>query len=262
MGLLEFLEKLFDFVDFRQNLGNGATSAGGGVGPELLQSFGQLLSSHYGLAYHGVGRLIPSNTELSNPHPALRADLSRRERYVHQELREACMPRRKRRPDQYEEGYERYGMYSDDWRHLDDYWRNLYGAEYPDDRESNRHYEQAFDMRRRPGGWARWMAGANPYNPFDAPGQYSGVGPKNYKRSDERILEDVNEQLTRHHLIDASDIEASVNDGEVTLRGSVAFRQTKRLAEDIAANITGVTDVRNELRVQQRTPRRSDDRAA
>jgi len=50
VGLLEFLEKLFDFVDFRQNLGNGAASAGGGVGPELLQSLGQLLFSHYGLS--------------------------------------------------------------------------------------------------------------------------------------------------------------------------------------------------------------------
>jgi hypothetical protein len=84
------------------------------------------------------------------------------------------------------------------------------------------------------------MTGPNPYNPFDAPGQYSGIGPKNYKRSDDRIFEDVNEQLTRHHLIDASDIEVSVQDGEVTLRGSVDFRQTKRLAEDIAENVSGV----------------------
>jgi hypothetical protein len=43
---LEVFEKLFDFVNFRQNLGNGAASAGGGVGPELLQSFGQLVFSH------------------------------------------------------------------------------------------------------------------------------------------------------------------------------------------------------------------------
>ena len=42
----EVFEKLFDFVNFRQNLGNGAASTGGGVGPELLQSFGQLVFSH------------------------------------------------------------------------------------------------------------------------------------------------------------------------------------------------------------------------
>ena len=106
------------------------------------------------------------------------------------------------------------------------------------------------------------MTGPNPYNPFDAPGQYSGIGPKNYKRSDDRILEDVNEQLMRHHLIDASDIEVSVQDGEVTLRGSVDFRQTKRLAEDIVENVSGVKDVRNELRVQQTSQPRRDDRAA
>jgi hypothetical protein len=153
-------------------------------------------------------------------------------------------------------------MQSEDWSHYDDYWRSLYGDDYPHDRESYRDYARSFNLRRRPGGWAGWMTGPNPYNPFDAPGQYSGIGPKNYKRSDDRILEDVNEQLTRHHLVDASDIEVSVQDGEVTLRGSVDFRQTKRLVEDIAENVSGVKDVRNELRVQQTSPPRRDDRAA
>src|SRR5262245_41268309 len=75
--VFEGFEEFFDFVNFRQNLGNGAASAGGGVGPELLQSFGQLLFSHCG------PRVARGWT---NPHPALRADLSRRERYVHQNL--------------------------------------------------------------------------------------------------------------------------------------------------------------------------------
>ena len=69
------------------------------------------------------------------------------------------MPRRKRRPDQYEGGYDRYGMESDDWRHFDDYWRSMYGDEYPHDRESYRDYEHSFrGVPRRPGGWTRWMA--------------------------------------------------------------------------------------------------------
>jgi hypothetical protein len=50
----------------------------------------------------------------------------------------------------YEEGYERYGMVSDDWRHLNAYWKSMYGADYPYDRESYRNYERAFEMPRRP----------------------------------------------------------------------------------------------------------------
>jgi hypothetical protein len=50
----------------------------------------------------------------------------------------------------YEEGYQRYGMISDDWRHLNDYWRRLYGADYPYDRESYRNYERAFETHRGP----------------------------------------------------------------------------------------------------------------
>ena len=52
--------------------------------------------------------------------------------------------------DMYEEPYERYGMISEDWRHLNDYWRRLYGADYPYDRESYRDYERAFNTPRWP----------------------------------------------------------------------------------------------------------------
>jgi hypothetical protein len=32
-------------------------------------------------------------------------------------------------------------MESEDWRHFDDYWRSMYGDDYPHDRESYRDYE-------------------------------------------------------------------------------------------------------------------------
>ncbi|HXG66297.1 MAG TPA: BON domain-containing protein [Blastocatellia bacterium] len=82
-------------------------------------------------------------------------------------------------------------------------------------------------------------------------GPYSGRGPRGYQRSDERIREDVNERLTRHGDIDATDIEVAVNNGEVTLSGTVDDRRTRRLAEDVAENVTGVTNVINRLRVGQ-----------
>src|SRR5262249_36698897 len=84
-------------------------------------------------------------------------------------------------------------------------------------------------------------------------GPYAGRGPKNYKRSDSRIEEDINDRLTVHSMIDATDIEVSVKDGEVTLRGVVDTRSSKRLAEDIADWVLGVREVHNQLRVRQKT---------
>lgn len=81
-------------------------------------------------------------------------------------------------------------------------------------------------------------------------GPFSGVGPKGYQRSDERIFEEVCERLTRHGQIDAREMQVSVENGEVTLRGFVRDRQTKRLAEMVSEKVRGVTDVHNTLRVQ------------
>lgn len=81
-------------------------------------------------------------------------------------------------------------------------------------------------------------------------GQFSGRGPKGYRRSDERIKEEVCEALTSDHDVDASEIEVSVSEGLVTLKGTVEDRQTKRMAEECAERVSGVIDVQNELRVQ------------
>lgn len=77
---------------------------------------------------------------------------------------------------------------------------------------------------------------------------HRGRGPKAYVRSDERIREDVNERLTEDVWVDASEIEVSVAEGEVTLSGTVDSRRTKRRAEDCADSVTGVKHVQNNLR--------------
>lgn len=78
-----------------------------------------------------------------------------------------------------------------------------------------------------------------------------GRGPKGYRRSDERIREDVNDRLGDDYYIDASDIEVMVSNTEVTLTGTVPSRNDKRRAEDIAESVSGVTNVENRLRVKQ-----------
>ena len=80
-------------------------------------------------------------------------------------------------------------------------------------------------------------------------GSFRGRGPKNYRRSDERIRDDINDRLTDNDWIDASDIEVLVAGSEVTLSGKVDSRYAKRIAEDIAESVSGVSNVQNNLRV-------------
>jgi hypothetical protein len=59
----------------------------------------------------------------------------------------------------------------------------------------------------------------------------------------------VNERLTADPRIDASDIDVRVQNGEVTLSGTVCDRRTRRMAEEIVEDLPGVRDVRMELKV-------------
>ena len=80
--------------------------------------------------------------------------------------------------------------------------------------------------------------------------QQWGRGPKGYQRSDNRILEDVCDRLM-YSEVDAGEIEVRVENGEVTLSGSVRDRSDKRRAEDIAEEVSGVRDVHNNIRVHR-----------
>jgi BON domain-containing protein len=79
--------------------------------------------------------------------------------------------------------------------------------------------------------------------------RHRGRGPKNYRRSDERIWEEVNERLTADDDVDATEIDVNVENGVVTLSGFVHSRYEKRRAEDVAERVGGVDDVMNALRV-------------
>jgi osmotically-inducible protein OsmY len=82
-------------------------------------------------------------------------------------------------------------------------------------------------------------------------GGYRGRGPKGYRRSDERIREDINDRLSDNDYLDAYDIEVVVSNGEVVLSGVVRDRYSKRIAEDVTEQVSGVTNVENRLRLKQ-----------
>ena len=103
------------------------------------------------------------------------------------------------------------------------------------------------DDYARDGGWSGGGAARDHVRE-----SHRGRGPKNWRRSDERILETVNERLTDHDGVDATDIEVTVQDGEVTLNGMVTSRHEKRTAEDVAWSCGGVRDVHNRLTLGDR----------
>ena len=90
------------------------------------------------------------------------------------------------------------------------------------------------------------------YGSGQSRGRYRGIGPRNYTRSDDRIIEDLNERLTDDPDIDASNITVSVSNGTATLEGEVEERWMKHRAEDIADSCSGVRDVINNIRVVRR----------
>jgi hypothetical protein len=88
-------------------------------------------------------------------------------------------------------------------------------------------------------------------------GRHEGVGPQGWRRSDDSIREDVCEALTHHPSLDATEIEVTVKDSEVTLEGTVRDRPSKHLAETLCERCRGVEDVHNHL-----TVRKNDDDVA
>jgi hypothetical protein len=138
------------------------------------------------------------------------------------------------------------------------YWGQGAGGGQGIDSSGSRRQEQSRDWSGQSGrqGYGHGPSWQGSDRGFSAAGgwmagPHSGRGPQGYQRSDARIEEDVCEHLTYHGMLDATGIQVQVDNGEVTLSGSVESRQAKRLAEDILDGISGVRDIHNQLRVQQ-----------
>lgn len=148
-------------------------------------------------------------------------------------------PQEDRGTGRYTSDFPRYGSSTNDLGYDADFYdRNYYGNKADD--YSVRDYRSSGSQQM--GDYRNYGSGST---------NYSGRGPKGWKRSDDRIREDVCERLERDAHIDASEIDVTVNEGVVSLSGHVETRRAKRHAEDIIENLAGVRDVNNSLTVDQ-----------
>ena len=138
-----------------------------------------------------------------------------------------------------------HGEWHEPSREYSDY-RNTWGAR---SRGGNRN-EPGF-LERASETVASWFNDDDGYRSRSR--GYRGHGPANYNRSDERVLEDACDALTEDWGVDARNIQVTVSNGDVTLDGTVPSREQKRRAEDCVDDLSGVKNVQNNLRVQERS---------
>lgn len=145
----------------------------------------------------------------------------------------------------------RYGEGEGRWEARSDFGRGEYGrGEYGGEVGRGHEYYGRSD----------WGRGGEERGPMERLGErmregwrkMTGRGPKGYKRSDERIREDVSERIARSN-VNADEVEVKVEHAEVTLTGFVESRWDKRTIEDIAEDVFGVDEVHNHLRLRRET---------
>ncbi|MCO4863367.1 BON domain-containing protein [Cupriavidus sp. WGlv3] len=132
-------------------------------------------------------------------------------------------------------------------------------------------YEDEWSRRRVPYGEERWegrrdwyggpagapygsagSAGGYGADDWDAPAYrgYRRGGPKNYRRGDDRIHDEVCDRLAHAQELDVSEVTVRVQDGLVTLEGHVGDRRSKYDIEEVTERVFGVQDVINHIRVR------------
>lgn len=153
-------------------------------------------------------------------------------------------------PDQLYRGRDGYGRR--------EYFRHEYAGNGGDQPYANRPYPGDYGRHDHDGIRERDReAWREPSSWFGSDGEggesHRGRGPKGYLRSDDRIREDVCDCLTDDPHIDASEVEVSVKNGEVTLNGTIESRAARRHAEELTEDLSGVKHVQNNLRVGERT---------
>lgn len=134
-------------------------------------------------------------------------------------------------------------------------WRRGEGDSFGGQRPYARDLYSDSGRSRHETDWSSGNAGRGMQSVYSRPSHagprygFSGRGPKDYQRSDERIREEICDRMTDDDSLDPSDITIQVTQGEVTLTGTVQSRYQKRRAEDLAEGSSGVRDVTNNIRI-------------
>jgi len=92
--------------------------------------------------------------------------------------------------------------------------------------------------------------GAQPAHRMAGPSRHP-LAPRDIRRSDEELYEDICEALLEQHDVDSSDVTVSVHGGEVMLSGSVPQRSMRYVIEDLVAGHPSVRDVDNQIGVRK-----------
>jgi osmotically-inducible protein OsmY len=165
----------------------------------------------------------------------------------------------------YERGYGDGGRQRFEGRSWDRAFDRDQGRDYGRDDDRGERWEQrGREMGRDTGDFFRragekvasWFGGGEHETDreYRRDTGFRGMGPKGYKRADERISDEVHERLTDDPWVDASNISVSVSGGEVTLSGTVENREAKHRAERCVEDISGVSHVQNNLRIDRGNP--------
>ena len=95
------------------------------------------------------------------------------------------------------------------------------------------------------GPWWAWRTG---WSDTATVASQRGKGPA-AQRTDDQIKAVIEAALTDDPWLDASGVQVSVQQGIVTLTGTVSSREGKRRAEALADRVGGVRDVHNTLTI-------------
>lgn len=113
------------------------------------------------------------------------------------------------------------------------------GASYPQDDRMEPSRDADLGFGESGTGWNR-----------DVGRDHSGRGPKGWKLSDEKLKDKVSEVLFHSHDVDPSELEVTVEDNVVYLKGNIQSKGMRRVAEDLVGSIPGVIDVFTQLKIK------------
>ena len=152
-----------------------------------------------------------------------------------------------------QEGFRGYGASAEQW-----HGGQVNGPPYPPHHQQHGYgLSQYTYPEERQARWGRGMGGTDMglgERDFDR-GPHYGKGPKGYRRSDDRVRDEICDVVARQGYVDASDVEVTVEGGVVRLVGTVESRQDKRALEIMAERVHGVEEVRNEVRLRRHMTR-------